>query len=146
MPDLVFGTEFETRIHALEDRLSDSQLRRLVLRYCQSYQEVYSFDQLQDAFAYLDLAPPGDTTNSCFLRSERALVLAQVEEAMDEYFISLNEVATVLSRLLDPKPFSISDALSAVSHVLNAHECNEDPSSFLPREDCVLCTLLAAEA
>ena len=113
----------------------------LVFAYCQRYQEIYWFDQLENAFAFLGIALTDDAEA---IRSELGSVRSEVEDAMGEMFESLNEVATAVYRLLDEKPMITNDAISCVAHVWNAHACNEDPSDFRQREDRILCDLLAS--
>jgi len=40
----------------------------------------------------------------------------------------------------------LDEALDALEHVWSAHACNEGPEEFVPREDGVLCELLASAA
>lgn len=112
--------------------------RRIVLRYALRYQSVYSFDRLEDAFTWLELVD----ADPARLADARAHVLADVEDAMAEYFISLNEVAAAVHRLFDATPMSPDDVLSCVDHIWNAHECNESVAEFSGREDAALCELL----
>jgi hypothetical protein len=139
MTNLIGGTEFEKHLRAQSERITDSQFRRLVFAYCQLYQEIYWFDQLENAFTYLELADSdGDS-----VQTELASVRVEVEEAMGEYFESRNEVATAIHRLLDDAPLTADDTLVCVSHVWNAHACNEAPAEFRSREDRILCELLS---
>ncbi|APZ96664.1 hypothetical protein [Fuerstiella marisgermanici] len=124
------------------DGFTDALFRHLVFAYCQLYQEAYWFDQLENAFTYLELA---ESDPEAF-RTELASVRSEVEEAMGEYFESLNEVAAAIHRLLDDTPFTIDDTIACIAHVWNAHSCNEDPTDFNPREDRILCELLANTA
>jgi hypothetical protein len=140
MTDLIIGSEFECMIRSLDGKLSDRDLRLLLFKYCQLYQADYWFDQLANAFAYLEVSL---LEASNIYRSELPVILAEVEEAMGEYFISLNEVATALYRLLDETVMTTEDAISAVSHVWNAHACNEPLEAFRQREDQILCQLIA---
>lgn len=142
MTNLIAGTEFERRLCRNSDVFMDASLRHLVFAYCQLYQEIYWFDQLENAFTYLELA----ASDSDAVRTELGSVRSEVEEAMGEYFESLNEVAAAIHRLLDDTPFSVDDTLSCIAHVWNAHSCNEDPAEFGPREDRILCDLLAKTA
>ncbi|WP_372720653.1 hypothetical protein [Novipirellula sp.] len=139
MPNLITGTEFEKQLRVCGNRMTDREFRRLVFAYCQHYQEIYWFDQLENAFAYLELA---SETDSDAVRSELTAIRNEVECAMGEYFESLNEVATAINRLLDERPFTTSDTISCISHVWNAHACNEAPAEFRSREDRMLCKLL----
>ena len=139
MTQLLAGTEFKKHLRAKSERMTDSHFRQLVFAYCQLYQEVYWFDQLENAFTYLELTESdGDA-----VRTELPSVRSEVEEAMGEYFESLNEVAATIHRLLDNAPLTVDDALVSVGHVWNAHACNEDPAEFRPREDRILCELLS---
>ena len=76
--------------------------------------------------------------------SEIGSIKLDVENAMGEYFESLNEVATAVYRLLDRSEITVDDALDALGHVWAAHACNELPKVFVPREDGVLCEMLMA--
>ena len=98
-----------------------------MLAYCRLYQETYWFEQLENAFTYLELAENDPDA----IRTELASVRSEVEEAMGEYFESLNEVATALHRLLDDAQFTIDDTMSSICHVWNAHACNESPADFV---------------
>lgn len=138
MPHDLAHSQFARRLRALAAPLDAAACRRLVLRYALRYQDVYSFVQLEDAFTWLELAD-GDPAH---LGEDLARVLADVEDAMDEYFISLNEVAAAVHRLLDATPMTPEDVLSCVDLIWNAHECNEFISEFSGREDAVLCQLL----
>ena len=138
MTNLITGTEFERKLLLGSERFTDAFYRQLVFAYCQLYQRYYWFNQLENAFIYLELA-------SCdpeMIRTELTSVRAEVEEAMGEYFESLNEVAAAVYRLLDDKPFTVDDAISCIAHVWNAHSCNEDLAEFGSREDAILCELL----
>lgn len=139
MINLITGTEFEKHLRSKGERMTDFHFRKLVFAYCQLYQKSCWFDQLENAFAYLELAD----SDSDFVRTELPSVRSEVEEAMGEYFESLNEVATTIRRLLDDTPLTVDDTLVCVAHVLNAHACNEDPTEFRPREDRILCELLS---
>lgn len=139
MSDLLEGTEFDRRLSACAEQLTDREYRELVLEYCQRYQEVYWFEQLENAFAYLTLTDHDREQ----LQSDLPDVRSQVQEAVGEYFESLNEVATAVYRLLDDTPFSSIDARTCIAHVWNAHACNEHPEEFRCREDRVLCELLS---
>ncbi len=138
MTNLIAGTEFEKRLRCSSHKLTDAGFRRLVFAYCQLYQEDYWFNQLENAFAYLELADCDPDAN----QTELASVRLEVEEAMGEYFESLNEVAAAIYRLLDNKPFTVDDTISCIAHVWNAHSCNEDLSDFRSREDQILCDLI----
>jgi len=139
MRNLIGGTEFGKQLRRDSDGMTDASFRLLVFAYCQLYQEIYWFDQLENAFTYLELAESDREA----VRTELAPVRSEVEEAMGEYFESLNEVATAIHRLLNDAPFTIDDTLSCIAHVWNAHACNETPADFVPREDRILCELLA---
>lgn len=112
-------------------------LRKFTLDYCKHYQDIYWFDSLEDVFAYLEL-----TLNERqeVEPTELNLVKSEVEYAMGEYCISMNEVASALYRLLDEKPFESNDLLRCIEHVWNAYSCNE--GSFEDREDTILCGML----
>ncbi len=139
MTNLIAGTEIEKQLRRNGDGMTDASLRHLVFAYCQLYQEVYWFEQLENAFAYLELAK----SDPAVIRAELASVRSEVEDAMEEYFESLNEVAAAIHRLLDDAPLTIDETISCLAHVWNAHSCNEDPADFGPREDRILCELLA---
>lgn len=143
MTDDITNTEFAGRLRAMKDRLSDESMRRLVFAYCQRYQEEYWFDQLQNAFTYLELEFAGEFD---VIRGELPAIRAEVQDAMGEYFVSLNEVATAVDRLLDKTPFAVDDVIRCLGHVINAYDCqwepNQDADEFIPREDRYLCDLL----
>lgn len=146
MEDVNHGSQFAQRLQALAPVPSDRTLRRLVFVYCRLYQDVYSFDQLDDAFAYLAIELQSEKKQLEAFNTEVPVipdaVLGAVQQAMGEYFESLNEVATAIHRLLDPRELTISDTLAAINHVWLAHACNESPSEFAAREDGILFELL----
>lgn len=142
MTNLIAGTEFERQLRRDGDRFTDVTFRHLVFAYSKLYQEVYWFDQLENAFTYLELVEMDREA----VRTELASVRSEVEEAMGEYFESLNEVASAIHRLLDDTPFTIDDTMVCIAHVWNAHSCNENPTEFCQREDQILCELLAKTA
>ncbi|MDB5335165.1 MAG: hypothetical protein JWN70_784 [Planctomycetaceae bacterium] len=133
-------SRFQRALTAAGSRLTELQLRRLVFNYCQKYQDDYSFDQLTNAFAYLDLTL---SDGSDLLVADLKNVHQQVEEAIGEYFESLNEVAMAIHRLLDERPFTVSDALETIQHVWRAHSCNEAAEVFVEREDRILCEMIS---
>ena len=143
MANLLADSNFANVIRSTDNPLSDRQLRQLVLDYCKRYQEVYWFESLDNAFAYLELTL---ANGSDALQSELNAVRSEVEVAMWEYCISLNEVASALHRLLDDTPFAAADALKSVEHIWCAYSCNESPPEFVDREDAVLCELLETAA
>lgn len=136
MTNTLEGTKFAEAIHSVT--VPEHLLRKLVFDYCKRYQDMYWFDALEGAFAYLELTLIEGLEVEPV---ELSLVKSEVEYAMGEYCISLNEVATALYRLLDEEPFEITDTLRAIGHVWNAYDCNED-DSFEDREDVVLCEML----
>ncbi len=70
---------------------------------------------MENAFTYLKLADnDGDS-----VRTELPSAGSEVEEAMGEYFESLNEVATLLH--------DVPLKLVCVAHVWNADACRENP-------------------
>ncbi len=140
MADLIAGTEFAKTVRSMSGQLTDCHLRQLVFKYCQLYQNVYSFGQLENAFAFIEIAL---TENRNAVESDLPSVRTEVEEAMGEYLESLNEVARAVFRLLDDRPMTTDDATTAIAHVWNAHACNEHPTEFRHREDGILCALLA---
>ena len=133
-------SEFAQQLGDLQ--LTDLQLRHLVLEYCKQYQEVYGFEQLDNAFAFLEIRYGSNDYDPKDWAKELAAVIEEVEYAMGEYFISLNEVATVIYRLLDQRKMNTHEALDTINQVWLAHLCNEAPEVFIPREDRVLCELL----
>lgn len=142
MAKLIRQSEFAQQLLSLSPHLVDSQLRRLIFEYCQRYQEVYWFEQLENTFAYLDIALGEDEFETDDWVSELASVKTEVEYAMGEYFISLSEVATALHRLLDQRAMTAGEALDVLDRVWFAHSCNEPPEDFVSREDSILCELL----
>ena len=142
MTNLIVGTEFEKQLRRNGDGMPDTSFRELVFAYCQLYQEIYGFGQLENAFTYLELAE-GDADT---VRTKLASVRCEVEDAMGEYFESLNEVSAAIHRLLDDTPFTVDETITCIAHVWNAHSCNEDFSEFAAREDQILCELLAKAA
>ena len=139
MANLITGTKFEQHLWTNSEKMTDFHFRKLIFAYCQLYQEIYWFDQLENAFTHLELAASGGDSGPTELYSIRS----EVEEAMGEYFESLNEVATTIYRLLNDAPLSPDDTLLCIAHIWNAHACNEDPAEFRQREDQILCKLLS---
>ena len=145
MGNSIRQSEFARRLAALKPSPTESLLRQLIFEYCRRYQEIYWFEQLENAFAYLDIVFGHDDYDPADWTDDLAAVNGEVEEAMGEYFISLNEVATAIHRLLDQREMTVDDALEVLEHVWAAHACNESPEEFIPREDSVLCGLLTSE-
>ena len=142
MPDLIVGTAFEKALRSLDGRVSNRQLRRVLFRYCSRYLDLYWFEQLEDALAFLELS---FSEKSADLESLLPDVRDDVERAMGEYCESLNEIATAVNRLLDERDLTVDDTVVAVSHVWKAFACNEFASDFVPREDEYLCNLVSEE-
>jgi hypothetical protein len=134
-------SRFQVALSACAAELSDLRLRRFVFDYCEKYQEAYWFDQLTNAFAYLEITLRHDAE---LLADELPLVRAQIEEAIGEYFESLNEVAMAIFRLIDEKPLTGSDVSEAITHVWCAHSCNELAEEFVEREDRILCEMISS--
>ena len=145
MADLIHQSKFATRLQS-QLSLDDALLRNLIFQYCKLYQNDYWFDQLVDAFAYLEMTLGQPADEQQLLETELPRIREDVETTMGEYFISLNEVASAIYRLLDSRRLTINDTLDAIDHVWNAHLCNESPDEFMAREDRILCTLLAESA
>ena len=137
--ELVRQSEFAARLRLALPSLNQLSLRKLVFDYATLYQDVYWFDQLENAFAFLNLCG----LDPAAMPEDLATTREEVEIAMGEYFESLNEVSATIYRLLDTKPFSADDVLTSIAHIWCAHACNESPSTFLGREDAVVCELLS---
>lgn len=144
MGHLIGQSEFARRLTALTPSPTERLLRQLIFQYCKRTQDIYWFDQLENAFAYLDIVFGNDDHDPADWAEDLAAVKVEVEEAMGEYFISLNEVATAMARLLDERDMTVEEALEALEHVWAAHACHESPEDFIPREDDVLCGLLTS--
>jgi hypothetical protein len=125
-------------LRASSERMTDSQFRKLIFAYCQLYQEDYWFEQLDNAFTYLEHADnDGDS-----VRTELPFVRSEVEEAMGEYFESLNEVATTIHRLLNDAPLTANDTIACVAHIWNAPHATKIQSHSVREkiEFCVNCS------
>lgn len=138
--DLVRKSEFAHKLRLASSRLDSLSLRKLVFDYASLYQEVYWFDQLANAFAFLDVCG----LDPAAMPDELPAVRDEVEIAIGEYFESLNEVASAIYPLLETQPFTVDDVLTSVAHIWRAHACNEPPLVFVGREDAVLCDLVSA--
>lgn len=82
------------------------------------------------------------TGDQDIVRDEHTSILHQVEEAMGEYFLSLNHLAAALHRLLKNSLFTIDDTVQAIEYIWQAYLCNEHLNDFKDREDSILCRLL----
>jgi hypothetical protein len=142
MAALIQQSQFANLLRSVTPPPDDRTLRVLLYSYCKLYQEDYWFDQLVEAFEVLDLMFEPDADNAELVKIELPRIRKSVEEAMGEYFISLNEVATAVYRLLDSRPLTIDDTIQAIGHVWAAHACNESPEEFMTREDQSLCKLV----
>jgi hypothetical protein len=133
---MLVAPEFARRVRA--ERPDERRFRRLALAYVRRYQETYWFEELEPAIAALERvdADPGR------LGEADGAARAEVEVALAEYCLSLNEVAAAVDRLLDARPMTADDLLSCVAHVWEAYACNEGASGFAAREDAALCDML----
>ena len=134
---------FAARLSALAPPPGDAALRTLALDYVLLYHRDYEFEVLSAPLAYLELLSDGGEQARRSLRGEAAAVRAAVDEAIGEYCLSLSEVALAVDRLLDERAMTADDLFETVGHVWEAHACNEPVEVFEPREDAVLCRLLA---
>ena len=132
---MVAGTRFETALLDCGSDLSDHQLRWVVFTYCQRFDDWY--EQLEDTFAYLYAVLIELDESVVELLPE---IRSEVEFAIGEYYESLNEVATALSRLLDADPLSLPDTLKCIGHAWKAVSLND--VDFEEEEDRELCALL----
>ena len=142
MPDRIHQSEFAARLISKNIPLDDSSWRLLVFKYCKQYQEIYGFEQLTSVYSYLEMILTSTNEEQHALEGELPEIRAEVELAMGEYFESLNEIATALYRLLNPRGMTIDERLEVINHVWRAHACNESPKDFISREDEFLCSLL----
>ena len=134
------NTEFMTKLRDCDASMDDASRRDLVFAYLTMYQNDYWFNQLESAFAFLELCG----CQPSMLPDELPSVREDVALAMGEYFESLNHVATAVSRLLDHKTFLIDDVTNCINNVWSAHACNEPMAIFAEREDAILCGLLTS--
>ena len=134
----ILATEFMTQLQICDASMNDESRRRLVFAYLTQYQNDYWFDQLESAFAFLELCE----CQPSLLPEELPRVREDVALALGEYFESLNHVATAVNRLLDDEAFLIDDVANCINNIWNAHACNEPVSVFADREDRILCELL----
>jgi len=144
MANLIRQSNFARQLLSLEVAPTDTRLRQLAFDYCRRYQDDYWFHQLENAFAYLEIVLEEKDFDPADWISEYESAKNEVECAIGEYFISLNEVARAIHRLLDQREMTIHDTLDALDHVWSAHACNESPEEFTAREDNVLCELLTS--
>jgi hypothetical protein len=135
----IFDSRFAKELRVYDAGLSDKARRDLVFRYAKLYQDDYSFVQLDTAFAFLELVD----NQPSLLSEDLSSVRYDVECAMGEYFESLNHVASALYRLLDERHLTYDDVVSCVGSIWEAFACNESEFDFVPREDQILCGLLA---
>ena len=140
MIDEIEASNFVRLLRSEEREFTDRDLRRFLFAYCKRYQETYWFNQLENAFAFIEFSFEDEGN---LLDDELPRIIEEVEEAEGEYFESLNEVATAVRRLLDSEPISVGEFILAIDHVWNAYDCNESSDVFVSREDSFLCDLLA---
>lgn len=133
-------SRFAERLMTVDASLSDSLRRSLLYRYATLYQDVYWFDQLESAFALLELTD----NRPASLPDEIPAVIHDIECAMGEYFESLNHVSTALHRLFNDRPMTQDDVLDSIGLIWDAHGCNETPDEYISREDAILCDLIAS--
>lgn len=137
------GSDFEKDLKSIFKDLPDQKLRQILIKYYQSYQEDYCFDQLKNVFDYLELKELLDEQE---LKVQLSQAKKDIEDGMGEYFISLNEISTGLNRILDPKELSYKCIIMVLNHALEAHSCNESKEVFLKRELEVLSQLLKEQS
>ena len=135
--DLIANSRFASLTRSTTEGVTPQTLRKIAFQYATQYQEVYWFNQLEDAFAFLELCELDPTA----MPDELPAIRDGVQIAMGEYFESPNEVSTAVNRLLDVTPFTPDDLLTCINHVWRAHACNESTSVFVDREDAILCKL-----
>jgi hypothetical protein len=136
--DWLEKTAFEALAKDKFTQLSEPQWREFLVKYCKTYHEQYTFDRLDEAFAYLELQCE---TEVSVLAPEFPDIKRSVEEGRGEYCCSLNEISDAIYPLFDEKPFTLECLLKSLNHVLEAYACNESPTVFLKREDENLCNL-----
>ncbi len=131
--------KFKSELTEIYPSLDDIQKRSLLIQYCQNYQDIYHFDQLESVFEYFEFLQEFDESELTeqYLEAKR-----DIEYGMGEYFISLNEVSEGLYRIFDKKELSIDCIYKAINHILEAYSCNKKPEDFLEREDKILCKML----
>lgn len=139
MDKLLTGTECVRLLHSDGSQLDDRALRAIALKYCQRYHEIYWFEELDDVHEFLaeyGAEPIGWPPEFA------ALVQHDVEIAMVEYCVSLNEVSEAIYRLFQHAAYTPGDLVTTISHVWSAFACNEAPDEFVEREDLVVTELI----
>ena len=77
---LIANSKFESLVRSAGGNRDPQSLRRIAFEYAKLYQDVYWFDQLEDAFAFLDLCELDPTA----MPNELPAVRDDVETAMGE--------------------------------------------------------------
>ena len=134
----IFDSRFAERLKQFDESLSDSSRRLLLFQYAKLYQDAYWFDQLESAFAILELTD----LKPSLLPNELPNVMQDIDYAIGEYFESLNYAATAVKRIFDERPICRDNLIETIGLIWDAHACNEKPDAFTDREDAVLCELL----
>lgn len=136
MKNWVASTKLNTLLDDGFRNLDGEQVRRLLIEYCQRYQEIYPFEILEKPLAYLTQYKGSKTSYET--------AHAELSIAAGEYCFSLNEVAEALLELIDTKHLTVAQAKKVINHIFEAYSCNESPEEFIEREDAYLCEKLSS--
>lgn len=136
MKSWVANTKINALLGAGSQKFDGVKVRRILIEYCERYQEIYPFDILEAPLEFLK----NNVNSDSQYREMRSLLRA----AAEEYCISLNEIADALLDLIGTHTLTTDQAKKIINHVFEAFSCNESPEDFIPREDAYLCKKLFA--
>ena len=131
MKSWIANTKINALLGAGSQKFDGVKVRRILIEYCERYQEIYPFDILEGPLEFLK----SNATSDNQYRDMRALL----KVAAEEYCISLNEIADALLDLIDIPVLTTDQAKKIINHVFEAYSCNESPEDFIQREDAYLC-------
>ena len=112
--------------HAL---LENENIRENLFRYAKNYNDIYQFDQLDNAFSLIGKSILERIDLS---KDEDQLIKDEILHGMHEYFISLNHVSEALLIIFTNKTFDIDTTCEVINHIWEAYSCNEN--NFIERE------------
>lgn len=127
MKSWIENSQVLAQINAIND-IQAEQYRRKLIQYVNQYQEVYSFDILEDVQAYMQLKLDADDLDFSTVPSE---ITQAITEGYYEYCISLNEISAAYKIVTKATPLTHSDLIQFVNHLLEAYSCNYPEEQFL---------------
>ncbi|WP_155956137.1 hypothetical protein [Pseudomonas sp. RL] len=136
MKNWIANTKLNTLLDGGSRDLDGEQVRRLLIEYCERYQEIYPFEILEKPLAYL--------TQHTSSEISYEIAHAELSIAAAEYCFSLNEISEALLELINTRHLTVAQAKKVINHIFEAYSCNESPEEFIEREDAYLCEKLSS--